>query len=234
MHHRSILLAALVALAAPAAAQDEGLAEIVVTGSRSDGAYYSEAAPLIGLRRVADFAVREVRITSDTRETQKRRDEIFAMLRSAVDLAARHGVELAIGDFVVEPVTVANFRDLPVLNDSRPDTSQVSFLVKTPIGRTDGKAALDRIGAFIDAVPANGRAEMLPSGDLTLSVVGPEQYRTQILALVAADAGATSASFGPDYRIDIRGIDRAVEWSRASLSEVFLYLPYSYTVGAAR
>lgn len=229
---RKLLIILAAALAAPAAAQDS--AEIIVTGTRSDGEFYSDDAPLIGLKRAADFAVRPVRITSDSRDPQRRRDEIFAMLKSAIDRAPAARVELAFGDYVVEPLTAGNYRNLPVGGDSRPDTSQVSFLVKTPLAGMDGKAALDRIESFIKAVPASGRSEMLPTGDLTLSVVGPEQYRPQILDLVAADARTVAGRFGPDYRVELRGADQAVAWSRASLTEVFLYVPYNYSVTPGR
>jgi hypothetical protein len=75
---------------------------------------------------------------------------------------------------------------------------------------------------------------MRPSGDLTLSIVGPDQYRSRIIDLVAADAKATAAKLGPDYAVEAKGLDRPVEWSRASLTEVFLYVPYAYTVVPVR
>jgi hypothetical protein len=71
---------------------------------------------------------------------------------------------------------------------------------------------------------------MRAAGDLTLSVVGPDQYRGRIVDLIAADARATAAKLGPDYGVEASGLERPVEWSRASLTEVFLYLPYRYTV----
>jgi hypothetical protein len=71
---------------------------------------------------------------------------------------------------------------------------------------------------------------MTASGELTLSVVGPDQYRGRIVDLVSADARAIAARLGPDYAVEARGLDRPVEWSRATLTEVFLYVPYSYTV----
>ena len=79
-------------------------------------------------------------------------------------------------------------------------------------------------------MPAVGRAEMEPQGELTLSVVRPDQYRGAIIDLVAADAYATAATMGPDYAIEAKGLERPVEWSRASLTEVFLYVPYRYDV----
>jgi hypothetical protein len=223
----------LLALPAPSAAQEMDQSEVIVTANRRQSSNY-EIMPLVGLRRTADFAVQYVSITGDTRETDKRREEIFAMVRGAIELAHARGVELATGQMVVEPLTLANYRDLPLTNDGRPDTDRVNFLIKASLAGSDSKAALERIEAFIKAVPTVGRAEMRKGGDLTLSVVGPDQYRGRIVDLVAADARATAARLGPEYAVEARGLDRPVEWARATLTDVFLYVPYSYTIVPVR
>jgi hypothetical protein len=238
----SLGAAFLLALAAaPAAAQTIGDSEIVVTGSRirnSSDSPEEQRPPAIGLKRTADFAVQQVAIVGDTGDTPKRREEILAMVRGAIELAERRGgIQLATGTLVVEPLTLANYRNLPFdddEDDERPDTDRVTFLVKTPLAEVDAKAALERIAAFIKAVPTVGRAEMEAAGDITLSVVGPNNYRGRIVQLVAADAQATAARLGPDYAVQANGLDRPVEWARASLTEVFLYVPYSYSVMPAR
>jgi hypothetical protein len=157
-------------------------------------------------------------------------------ISGAIALAGKSGgIELATGEMVVEPLTLDNYRNLPLHSDGRPDTDKTSFLVKTRLSANgDAKAALDRISAFIKSVPTVGRAEMKSDGDLTLSIVSPDQYRGRIVELVAADARATAAKLGTDYAVEAKGLDRPVEWSRASLTEVFLYVPYSYTVVPAR
>jgi hypothetical protein len=233
---RIIALALAVAVAAPSPAQDLTGSEIVVTGTRREAEGYDATIPAIGLRRLADYAVQEVKVTGDTRDQAKRRDEIFEMIRGALALAAkRPGIELATGEMVIEPLTLANYRNLGLVNDGRPDTDRTEFLIKTKlVPGLDAKAALDRISAFIKDVPTVGRAEMKAAGDLTLSVVDPDQYRGKIIDLVAVDAHATAARLGPDYQVEARGLDRPVEWSRASLTEVFLYVPYSYSVVPAR
>jgi hypothetical protein len=239
---RSMLLALglIAGFAGPAAAQNLGESEIVVTGSRiqAPGSATVARPPAVGLKRTADFAVQYVTITGDTRDEKTRRDEIYSMVRGAIELAARRGdIDLASGSLVVEPLTLANYRNLPLGDededddDYRPDTDRVSFLVKTRLAAgMDAKAALDRIAAFVKAVPAVGRAEMKANGELTLSVVGPDQYRGQIVDLVAADARSTAARLGPDYVVTANGLDRPVEWTRASLTEVYLYVPYNYSV----
>jgi hypothetical protein len=227
--------ALVLAGAGTAFAQDLTGSEIIVTGIRREADNYDSSIPAIGLRRTADFAVQQVTVAGDTRESARRRDELFAMIRNAIERSAASGVELATGEMVVEPLSLANYRNLRLVSDGRPDTDRTTFLVKTRMtANGDAKAALDRIDAFIKSVPTVGRAEMRRTGDLTLSIVSPDQYRGRIVDLVATDARATAARLGPDYAVEARGLDRPVEWSRASLTEVFLYLPYSYTVLPAR
>lgn len=234
----ALLLAALTP--APASAQDPGMSEVVVTGSRIPSPNYDNdgqvvqirpSRPAIGLRRTADFAVMIVTIAGDTREAEPRRAEILNMVRSAIDLAGRSGVELGTGSLIVEPLTAANFRNLPMVNDGRPDTDRVTFLAKVRLDNaTDATAAVERIERFVRAVPASGRAEMRKVGELGLSVVAPDQYRGQILDLIAADSRTAAGRFGTNYAVEVTGLDRPVEWMRASLTEVFLYVPYSVTV----
>src|SRR3954469_13788333 len=123
---RTILALGMVASAAPAFSQ-----EIVVTGSRREADDFDAAMPIITMRRTADFAVQEVRVAGDTRETQKRRDEIYALIRGAIEAGGKFGVELVTGEHNVEPLTLANYRNLPLSNDGRPDTDRTTFLIKT-------------------------------------------------------------------------------------------------------
>lgn len=237
----NILLAIGLAAATPAMAQGEGGQEVVVTGSRIGGSNYSNTpVSIVGglpsitltMRRTADFAVQQVTITGDTRDETKRREEIYAMVRNAIPLAEKSGVQLATGTLVVEPLTMANYRNLTIQEQGgRDDAEEVTFLVKTPlVAGGDAKAALERISKFIAAVPSVGRAEMQADGEMTLSVVKPEQYRGQIIDMIAKDAADVSAKFGTGYGVEVTGLDRPVLWGRASLTEIFLYLPASYTV----
>jgi hypothetical protein len=248
-------LTALVMLAGatPAFAQDgtdssDGTNEIIVTGSllrpRASAGALNLATPVTPpasvqmLRRTADFAIQQVVVASDTVDEDQARQEVLAMVRKAVDLARGSGVLVASGDLVVEPLTVANYTDLKVLDgddddndpDDKIDGQFVKFLVKVPLAPgIDAKTALARIDQFIKMVPQVGRAEMKPFSELTLSVVNPEQYRGAIIDLVAKDTATTSARFGPGYGVEVTGLDKPVQWKRASLTEVQLYLPSNST-----
>lgn len=231
---------------APAAtsAQTSGLEEIIVTATRREAV--GEASdndeevaariPAVTLRRTADYAVWFVSITGDTRDAPRRQQEIYDMLRNAVTLAGRNGgIELGTGTYFVEPLTLANYRDVPLIGAGRPDSQRAKFVIKTRLaGGLDAKAALARVEAFIKAVQPVGRAELTREDDQTLSIVNPDQYRGAIADLVAADAKAYAGRFGPDYRVEVSGVDKPVEWARASLTDVVLFLPYSYRVVPVR
>lgn len=244
---KGIWAIALLATATPpvaAWAQSDGLGEVIVTASRARafnaqrGIDNDDAArvPAVHLKRTADSAVWFVNITGDTREAPRRRQEIYDMLKNAIELAARRGgIELGTGTYVVEPLTLANYKNVALQYAGRPDSERANFIVKTKLSAgLDAKAVLERVEAFIKAVPTVGRAELTRNTNQTLSVVNPDQYRAAIADLVAADAKAYAARFGPEYRVEIGGIDKPVEWSQASLTEVSLYLPYSYRIVPVR
>lgn len=227
----------------PAWAQDDGAGEIIVTAMRrlnpddDDARRVREIvvptpAAIQTLRRTADFAVQQVVIASDTTDEDEARTEVLAMTRKAIDMARASGVEVATGEMVVEPLTVANYKELDVTDDDDEISGElVKFLVKVPLAPgIDAKTALAKIDKFIKAVPAVGRAEMKAYSELTLSVVNPEQYRGAIIDLVAKDTTATSARFGTGYGVEVSGLDRPVQWKRAGLTEVQLFLPSATTV----
>lgn len=231
---KALIATAMLSVAAPAFAQ-----EVLVTAQRREynntgGVYNGTIAPgrpIVTLKRTADYAVQIVRVGGDTRETTTRLEEIYGIIRNAIAAAGKAGVELSIGDYVLEPLTLANYRTLSINGDGRADTGQTFFLAKVKlVPGVYGKEALARIQRFVAAVPRVGRTTISADSPLTLSVVNPDQYRSQIIALISADAAASIAQFGPGYGVSVSGLDRPVEWSRAGLTEVLLYLPAAYTV----
>ena len=246
--------AAIVALASavPALAQDnggnDGTGEIVVTGMRiinKNNGYapppYVPPASVQMLRRTADFAIREVVVVSDTIGDDDAKKEVLGMVRKAIDLSKASGVLIASGEIVVEPVTVANYGELKMIDsdddeedDPRNediDGQYVKILIKVPLAPgIDAKTALAKIDDFMKKVPQVGRSEIKPYSELSLSVVNPEQYRGAIIDLVARDTAATGAKFGAGYGVEVTGLDKPVQWKRAGLTEVQLYLPVASTI----
>lgn len=211
------------------AANAPDLGEVVVTANRMSGRYFQQERPVVGLRRQADSAVLRVMISSDSRDEAARKREIHAMLLAALDRASAAGVELVTGNFELTPVTRANYTELPFTGAGRVDTSKVDLMVKARLAGSTGSAE-DKMAAFIKSVPANGRALMERTGGLTLTIVNPDQYRDTIVKLVAESAAKYAAMFGPGYGVSVSGIDGQVAWSQVSGTEVFLYVPYFYTI----
>lgn len=237
---RKLLIALVLgSLVVPAWAQDGG-GEIIVTAMRRLDPDDDERRPLPVvptpaaaqmLRRSADFAVQQVIVTSDTTGEDARDGEIRAMTRKAIDLASAGGVVLATGELVVEPLTLATSGDIPIVHDDDSGGAMVKFLVKVPLASgIDAKAALARIDRFIKRVPAVGRAEIKAYSELTLSVVNPEQYRVTIIDLIAKDTASIATRFGAGYGVEVTGLDRPVQWRRAGLTDVDLFLLSASTV----
>lgn len=236
-----IVVNALIAATMLSAAMPSLAQEMIVTASRRGPGEYGNSGyvngvvttqrSIITLKRAADYVVQPVRLTGDTRDATARMDDINATLRNMIGGAGKAGVELATGDYVVEPLTLNNYRNLSYGGDGRPDTSMTTFLVKVKLAPgMDLAAAKAQIKRFIDSVTKVGRSTLTASGDPTLSVVNPDQYRGQIADLIAADAAAMKVKFGPDYGVNVTGLDRPVEWARAGPTDVFLFLPSAYIV----
>jgi hypothetical protein len=226
-----IALALSVVTSGAALAQDLGTQEIVVSASRVEQDGYQRDMPAVGLRRAADYLVQEVVIRGDTRDEKLRAIEIRKMLLSTVQMAAKQGVQLAYGDYILTPLTVSNLDEIALVGDNRPDSSRVSFLIKAPLSATiSGSQAQKKIDDFIESVPEVGRAQMDASGDAALSIVGPDQYRAQIAERVMEDARSLAARMGTDYAVTIDGLNMPVIWTQAGPSEVLLYIPYRLVI----
>lgn len=227
------LAAALAAVLASAGlaqtAEPPGLGEVLVSGNRQNVPYAQADRPVVGLRRRADAAVMALTITSDSREFDVRKQEIHTVLLAAMDKAAAAGLEVVFGGVVLNRVTKTNYKDLQFVWAGRNDTGKIDVLVK---GKLEGSAedTRKRINDFILSLKGSGRATVSTPGTIALTVVNPDQYREAIIKLVAADASRTASLFGPNVTFNVTGIDGQVAWSQVSPTEVFLYIPYRYTI----
>jgi hypothetical protein len=220
-------LPVLLAIASPKIALSQ-LEEIVVTGSRVD------SRPGVFLQRNADFLLLEVSVTNDTREEKSRENEIYKTLRDALTAAERQrDIEISVvtEDDLVYPLTPSNYR-IELHGGGRPDTSTATISVKTavPANGADGPALTSKLRKFVADLPVAGRTLLQPVGDVQISVVGPHQYRSEIVKLVTAEARQVTSDLGADYRVIVDGIDRPVQWFRLGVLELGLFVPYHYTV----
>lgn len=231
MDRRVLLLhAAALLLASPAAAQEEGY-DYVASSPQPGGAQQRSAQPVIGLRQRADFLVVQVSLTSDSRDATVRKTEIHTMLLDALAKAPGANIELATGAPVLTALTRENYQTVNLTWAGREDTSKTDIMIKVPLSASAAETE-KRVDAFIATLKRSGRGTIYKAGGRQLALRNPGQHREQIVRLIAADARANAEIFGPDYRAIVDGIDRQVQWTQVSDTEVFLYLPYTYRIGA--
>ncbi|MDB5706630.1 MAG: hypothetical protein JWN66_3746 [Sphingomonas bacterium] len=251
------VLGCLAFVASPLRAQDDsaGGGEIVVTGMRnslSGPATVIQQPPVIGLKRTADSAVRTIEIVSDSREEGMRKREVQAMLLDAIDRAKRDGFSLVTGQFELVEVTRANWQDqFPALagkvdtidadddddddNKQEPafedvgSTATVRLKVKTKLDGSIGNAQ-QKINGFVKSVPATGRSQIEQKGELALTIINPEQYRDEIYRRIAAGSKHAVTFYGPEYGLEVTGLDQSIAWKQVSNTEVFLYIPYGFSI----
>jgi hypothetical protein len=248
-------LGSLFLFASPLLAQDEN-AEIVVTGNRiSRPPVAAERRPVIGLKRQADSAVRNVEIVSDSREQDMRKREVQAMLLAAIDRAKQEGFSLVTGQYEIVEVTRANWQDtFPGLvrkedNEGEEDddddeddenrvqsgfeddgsTTTVRLRVKTKLEGSIDKAQ-QKISRFVKSIPATGRSVMEQKGGLQLTIINPEQYRDELYRRIATGAKHAASFYGVEYSVNVTGLDRDIAWEQVSNTEVFLYIPYYFAI----
>ena len=80
-------------------------------------------------------------------------------------------------------------------------------------------------------MPATGRSLIEQKGGLALTIINPDQYRDEIYRRIAAGAKHAVSFYGPDYGVEVNGLDADIAWQQVSNTEVFLYIPYSFRIG---
>ncbi len=203
--------------------------EILVSANRNNASYAQENRPLIGLRRQADSIVLQISISSDSRDAEIRKKEIHAVLLGAIESASAANIELVTGNFELRPVSRLNYQKLALYTGDRVDTNRVQVMLKAKLNGTVDAARV-KLDSFVKSIPKSGRGVVDPVGGTTLTIISPDQYRDDIIKLVADYARKQAGVFGPDYAVQVTGIDGQVAWSQVSDSEVFLYMPYRFTI----
>jgi hypothetical protein len=258
-----LTISCLAFLAAPiyaqdAAGSDNDAAEVIVTATRRVPGGLQIAIPpppVIGIKRIADSAVRNIEIISDSREEDMRKREVQAMLLAAIDLAKREGMSLVTGQFEVVEVTRANWQDqfvgLVIRDDDSADdededdeddedkpkpafeddgnTTTIRLKVKAKlVGSIDNVE--QKIKAFLKKVPVTGRSVIEKKSGTALTIINPEQYRDEIYRKISSGAQRAVTFYGTEYGLNITGLDNAIAWKQVSNTQVFLYIPYSFAV----
>lgn len=223
-------LAALAVVSVPAQARQSGLDEVVVTGARMTD-YDPVKTPFVTLGKRADNLITTVRVVCDTRDLSQRKQELKATLRNMIKAAPGAGIELGLEGEEVIGRFDDTMLDAVIHPDGKPDTSVALLVVKTRVAPADTfDAATGRIKAFAEKTAKAGRTEILPTENWNLTLIGPQRYRGEVLALVAEDARKVAGTFGPDYAVAAEGLQLPLSWYQSGPLELALYVPYKLTV----
>jgi hypothetical protein len=218
------------AVVGPAAFSAE-VEEIVVTGN-SDGTYAYYEMPSVTITKKADFLVQNIRLVNDSRSPERRKAEIVSTIENLLERAdSMRGMALSYGQGFLEPINL-NDESLQLLEDrERFDTSYVDLYAKVALdpGGTP-KSQIARLREFVASVEKAGRTEIEPLGDIGLSIIGPEQYRYEIIRKIAEEKTRIIEAMQADCDFSIGGLEGRVEWERTSVSEVTLYIPYGIEI----
>lgn len=211
------------------------LEEIVVTATRSDD-FGHYGMPAVALVKQADFLVQNIRLVNDSRSPDLRKQEIVGTIEAMLERARRmRGMALSYGQGFLEPIDLSDDSLRLIEDHDRFDTSYVDIFAKVefdPAKRP--KEQIADLREFISGTDKVGRTEIDPLGDIGLSIVGPEQYRYEIIQKIAAESRKLGGTLAGDCQMSVKGLEGRVEWQRTSLSELTLYIPYEFEVTDCR
>ncbi len=224
------LAVATLLAASGAGAQEGGVEEIIVTAARMTE-YDATETPHVVLRKRADNLLVGVNVVCDTRDASQRRAELKATMRNLIAAAAKDpSIDLGLGEEVVGRIDETMIDSL-IGPASRPDTSQVRLLIKTRVVAGDTlDSASKRIDDFIARVAKAGRTEVLATSSVNLSLLQPEQYRDEVISLIAKDSLKSAGAFGDGYGVMVNNLQLPISWYQSGPLELALYIPYRMEV----
>ena len=201
--------------------------EVVVTGSRISGEDYSRM-PAVTITKRADFLIRSLRLTNDTRAENVRSDELYQTIRDLLNAASKQpGFALAYGEDFLIPITTQDYKIPLNPEGKRPDSSYVDIYAKIALGANVNMSEVtSRLSTFVKTAKLAGRTEVKPQDDLALSIVNPERYRYEIIRKIAEDAVQLRGSVGETCKVGIAGLESRVMWQRSDIAELTLYIPH--------
>lgn len=220
----------------PVLAQDasENLDEIVVTGSRIN---YSDIldTPAVSLTKPGDYLLQSFTLTSDSRDEAMRKREIHDTIAQMIASAGSRYTLSYIDEYRIN-LSRDNYRIELEEDGKRPDTSHVTLQLKASVGGDPGKAEaiIAEMRRFIRSANKVGRTEIDVRGDTSLVMNRPERFRYELIDAIAKDSRRLMDAMAMECEIEIDGLNRRVEWERASAAELLLYIRYNVTINQCR
>jgi len=207
-------------------AYSQELDEIMVTGSLLTDDYYG--MPAITIKKKADFLLQKVRFINDSRSPDLRKNEILRSIITFLKSAEEtDGIDLSYGSSFLQPLDLTD-NTLELNRDrTKADTNYVDIIVKSTVDDSKPiKAQIASLQSFIEIQQLTGRTEIENQDDINISIVNPEQYRYEILGMIAKENKVISDVVGNSCSITLSGLEGRVTWERTNIDELTLYIPY--------
>jgi len=183
------------------------------------------------LRRKADFAVMPLTITSDHRDPGRRVTDVEQVRDAILKLAEKdEGIEVRAGIVRLSPEPGGKFGSFSALSHTADsDRSQADLHVLTRIGEPGLFKAAKRLQTFVDQIKLPDKT-WIRRNELSLAMEDPEQFRQEILALIAEDIRALNKTMGVQGRVGLHGLEEPVLVRQASTDQVELFINYRMTL----
>lgn len=238
MFRKSMLLCGLCALTLPAVAQGQDSSDeldtVVVTGSRIG---YSDLldTPAVSLTKPGDYLLQTIVLSNDSRDAEMRKREIHETIAQLIASAGGRYVVFHVDEYRVA-LNRDNHRVELEVDGKRPDSNLVSLQIRVGVGGEPGKAEaiIADMRRFIRSASKVGRTEIEIRGDTALVMNKPERFRYELIDAIAKDSKRLMTAMALDCKTEIDGLNRRVEWERASAAELLLYIRYSVTISDCR
>ena len=238
MFHKSMLLCGLCALVLPMIAQgqesSDELDTVVVTGSRIG---YSDLldTPAVSLTKPGDFLLQTIVLSNDSRDAEMRKREIHETIAQLIGSTGSRYVVFHVDEYRIA-LNRDNYRVELEVDGKRPDSNLVSLQIRVGVGGdpTKAEAIIAEMRRFIRSANKVGRTEIEIRGDTALVMNKPERFRYELIDAIAKDSKRLMDAMALDCKTEIDGLNRRVEWERASAAELLLYIRYNVTISDCR
>ncbi len=236
MFRTALLSLCLLGVVPHVLAQDEGneLDTITVTGSRIG---YSDLldTPAVSLTKPGDYLLQTIALSNDSRDAEMRKREIHETIAQLIASASGRYVVFYVDEYRIA-LNRDNYRVDLEEDGKRPDSNLVSLQIRVGIGGdpTKAEAIIADMRRFIRGASKVGRTEIDIKGDTALVMNKPERFRYELIDAIAKDSKRLMDAMALDCKVDIEGLNRRVEWERASAAELLLYIRYSVAISDCR
>ena len=232
-HALTALILAVSVVAAPQAqAQKNFRQERLVYDDR---ARVATELPGVRLIRKGDSLLLAVRLINDSLQPERRQDELKKTLAKMLEAAEKDTtIELSVVDkegYVSAVNSIQQNVNILGSNAQR-GMSHIDIRLKTaiPDQSIDGQALVQRLSDFVEKTETVGRTVVTITRKADISILNPEQYRGEIIKLIAAEINLITGALGGDYKVILEDLEKPLAWRRTGIVDVELYIPYRFKV----